>query len=105
MSIDYRANYGLGYEVHAENEEMLEDYEGDLNEYLECCADIENGIDFFEVGNAMTGNIEGIFMVVDHEWSEGLDATASKEKLDAAIKELGLITNDQFRLVGGVLVS
>ena len=103
MSTSYTANFGIGYEVKAANEEMLEDHEGDLHEYL--YMQDYPGFESFETGSYYSGEMEGVFLVVSHDFSKGNDLSKSKAKLEEQIKKLGLETVGDFGLVGGILIS
>lgn len=102
MSIDHDANYGIGYEVSVVDESTLDYYEGNLHEYI--YGNLEVGFKSFEVGSYMTGVIDGVYIVVDHDFNKGNDLTESKAALEHEINRMGLRPDGNFGLVGGVLV-
>ena len=103
MSIDYNAEYGIGYQVY-ESDEIAEseDLEDGLHEYIEneCCEEFE----CFEPGNAMTGDMEGVYLVIKEPFSKGMDLTWVKDALDEEVKRLKLYVDDDIDLVGGMSV-
>jgi hypothetical protein len=101
MSVDYDANYGIGYQVDAE-ESLLEAFDGPLIEYI----DSELGSDFisFEVGSYMTGDITGTYVAIKDPFSDGLDLSSKKEKLDAELKRLNVQATGDFGQHGGLLI-
>lgn len=103
MSVDYRASYGIGYEVCETKEiEGIEEMEDGLNEYLECEAG--EGFYCFETGSAYSGEIDGVFLGIKDPFKDGLDLTAAKEKLDKEVERLGLGTEGDFGTIGGLYV-
>lgn len=105
MSVDYKANSGIGYAVCeseelSEDEEMQEELEDGLEEYIICACGEE--FDCFKTGNAYSGEIDGIFLVIRDPFKDGLDLTAAKERLDKEIKRLRLDTESEFGVVGGL---
>ncbi|MAE22031.1 MAG: hypothetical protein CMK92_06320 [Pseudomonas sp.] len=79
MSVDYEANYGLGFEVCATDDVCESDLEDGLNEYI--YERISNGYDVFEVGSYYSGRIDGTYIVINEPFKNGLDLTLEKEKL------------------------
>lgn len=107
MSVDYTANSGIGYLVCesdelSEDEEMQGELEDGLQEYIIYACGEE--FDCFRTGNLFSGRINGVFLVIREPFKDGLDLTASKEKLDKEIKRLRLDTKSEFGVVGGLLV-
>lgn len=97
MSVDYNANYGIGYEVEA-----IEEIKEGLTEYLEN----ELSLDFecFEVGSAWTGTIEGVYVTIVEPFKNGLNLTEAKELLDKELSRLKLKSCGEFNEVGGLYV-
>lgn len=100
MSVDYRANYGVGYKVTEGDDLTEEDLEDGFNEYLEC--EIGEGFNNFEVGSGYSGNITGRFIVIREPLADGLDLTGAKERLDKEIERLKLDVEGGFGIVGGM---
>jgi hypothetical protein len=108
MGIDYRASSGIGYAVCEsdelnEDEEMEEDLEDGLEEYIDCnCGE---DFDCFGTGNGYSGSIDGIYLILKEPFKDGLDLTKAKEKLDEEVKRLRLDTEDEeFGVVGGLYI-
>ena len=104
MSVDYRAEYGIGYEVCEsdellENEEALED---GLNEYIE--NNIGEGFSVFETNQGYDSCEKKVFVVADNPFENGGDLTDVKERLDAEIERLNLECYAGFDLVGGLYI-
>ena len=104
MSIDYNSNFGIGYKV-CESEEIYEteELEDGLNNYIWN----EAGDNFtgFETGNAMSGDCDGVYLIIDNPLEFGLDLTKAKSLLDAEVKRLMLDTEGSFGVVGGLYIS
>ena len=101
MSVDYNANFGIGYKVCAGDDiAESENLEYGLVDYI----DGECGDEFmsFEVGNAFSGDVDFICLVIQTPNIVGLDLTEAKIKLDAEVKRLGLDAESEFGLYGGV---
>lgn len=104
MSTEYEANSGLGYRVIAsdaiKDSEALED---GLHEYIfnEC----SQGFDFFQVGNASNGVIDGTYLCIKNPFKLGIDIRWAKVILDSEIARLKLTTVDNFGVVGGLYIS
>jgi hypothetical protein len=103
MSVDYEANYGIGYKV-CETEEIkeIEEMEDGLNEYLECEAG--EGFYCFETGNAYSGESDGVFLGIRDPFKDGLDLTSAKERLDKEVKRLKLDIDGDFGTIGGLYI-
>ena len=104
MSIDYRANFGIGYKV-SESEEIFdtEELEDGLLDYL--WNEAGDNFDSFETGNGFSGDSDGVYLVIKNPFENGLDLVKAKEKLDAEAKRLKLEINSEFDVVGGLYVS
>ena len=103
MSVDYDANFGIGYEVR-QSEAMYdsEALEDGLHEYLyENCGD---GFECFEVGNLFSGEISGTYLMIKEPFKGGLDLTAAKERLDAEVIRLNIDSCGDFGAVGGLRI-
>ena len=87
MSTSYTANFGVGYEVKEIDEDILEEYDGNLYEYL-YSVPTALGIEVFEIGSYYSGEMEGVFLVVNHDFKNSNDLTESKAKLEEEIKNL-----------------
>lgn len=103
MGIDYRAHYGIGYEVE-ETEEIseLEGMEDGLMEYLEC--ELGEGFECFRSGSAYSGEYDGIFVIITAPFKDGLDLTKAKDSLDKELERIKVEVVTEFREVGGLLV-
>ena len=103
MGIDYRAGYGIGYEV-CESADIAEDecMEDELNEYLEN----ECGEEFecFEENEGYDTETISTYLVLKDPFKAGLDMTHQKEKLDKEIKRLRLEACGEFNVVCGMYV-
>lgn len=103
MSIDYSAKYGIGYGV-CESDEISESEELDdgLHEYVEgqCGEEFE----CFEPGNSYTGDMEGVFLVIKEPFSKGMDLSWVKDALDKEVARLKLEVDEDFGVVGGLMV-
>lgn len=102
MSITYAANFGIGYEVWFDGTEEQEQniLGGDpLLDYLEC----EVGDDFetFDCSDLDSDN-PPVFIVLGQPFKWGLDLTTAKGKLDSEVERLGLSTEGEFKVVGGL---
>lgn len=104
MSTNYDASFGIGYEVKEINKDMLEGYDDNLFEYLYSTT-IALEVELFEIGSYFSGEMEGVFLVINHNFKNGNDLTESKAKLEKEIKRLGLEAVGDFGLVGGILIS
>jgi len=104
MSIDYDANYGIGYGVYASEEIAdTEALDSGLGNYID--EEIRGGFEWFEAGNTYIGSIDGVFLTVTDPFKNGLDLTSVKAQLDAEIERLKLETSSEFGAVGGMYVS
>jgi len=103
MSVDYRASYGIGYEV-SESDEIAdtEELEDGLGEYLYSEAGDE--FESFETGSAYSGEIDGVYLAIKNPFKEGLDLSAAKERLDKEVKRLKLDICGNFGEIGGLYV-
>ena len=103
MGIDYRASYGVGYEV-CESDEIAdtEELEDGLGEYIYC--EIGDGFDSFVTGSAYSGNIDGTYLSIKEPFKDGLDLTSAKKRLDEEVKRLKLETCSEFGEIGGLYV-
>lgn len=106
MSIDYRAEYGIGYEViesddllEDENEDLLED---GLNEYIEMEAEV--GFTSFETNQGYDTECDAVYLIVDNPLGKGLNLEQVKKELDEEVKRLRLEVVGDFGLVGGMYV-
>ena len=103
MSIDYRANYGIGYKVcEGEGIADTEALEDGLEEYIYCEAG--DGFEGFSVGSAFTGVVDGDYLTIKDPLKNGLDLSEAKESLDKEIDRLGLETCGDFGIVGGLYI-
>jgi len=105
MSVDYRAYYGIGYEVTENNE--LSESEGDeledgLEEYIE--GECGDGFECFGTGSAYSGRVDGVYLVIKDPFKDGLDLTLAKERLDKEVVRLKLDIEGEFSEVGGLYV-
>lgn len=96
MSIEYSADFGIGYEIleTAEHEDLLDFIDCETGEEFEC----------FEPGNSFTGEMDGVFLVIKEPFSKGANLTWAKDALDAEVKRLDLETCGDFGEVGGLSV-
>ena len=102
MSIDYSAEYGIGYRVVAGPgiDEGLTEW--DLEEYL---YGLEGaGFSVFTTGCCLSGVYEGTYLVKDEPFEAGVDLTLCKILLDQEIDRLGLEVEGEFGLVGGLYI-
>ena len=101
MSIDYSAEYGIGYGV-CESEEIseTEELEDGLHEYIESQCGEE--FECFQPGNAMTGDFESVFLVFKDPFSKGMDLTWVRNALDEEVARLKLEVEEDFGVVGGL---
>lgn len=103
MGVDYRAHYGIGFEIETIN---LKDSQFDsMNEFL--CGKInKDKYKYFEVGDeGYTGQKNRHFVVLKNPMSEGLDKLSfKKELLIANLKLIGLNVKSDFTVVGGLEV-
>ena len=103
MGIDYTANYGIGYEVEASEEIPAGDFDDGLGEYL--YKETGEGFESFENGSYMTGDMDGVFLIICDPLSKGLDLSDAKAAIDAEMARLKLKPVGEFGLVGGILIS
>ena len=103
MSVDYCAYYGIGYKV-SETDEITdtEDLEDGLEEYID--NECGEGFGCFVSGSAYSGVYDGIYLVIQNPFKDGLDLTAAKERLDKEVARLKLDSDGEFDVVGGLLV-
>lgn len=103
MGIDYKGNYGIGFEVDA-TDDIDEFYlEDGLVDYI--YENISDEYDVFEIGSLYSGEIDGTYVVIREPFKNGLDLTSEKEKLITEIKRMNLDIIGDFGTHGGVLVS
>lgn len=102
MSIDYTANYGIGYQVESSEAIPEGDLEDGLSDYL--YAEIGDGFDYFELGNHFSGDMRGNYLIIKKPFDNGLDLTLAKERLDAELSRLKLVALTEFNEVGGLTV-
>lgn len=105
MGVDYSANFGIGYKIKKVSEEVLEEYDVDIGYFFdEKLQPYKDEVSYFETGyGRYTGEDNEYFLVLKNPLSI-LDLTHVKETLDVVIYELGLETDSEFGLVGGLLV-
>ncbi|GAI28524.1 unnamed protein product, partial [marine sediment metagenome] len=81
-----------------------EDIEDGLHEYL--CDKVEKDFDAFETGCCLSGELEGVFLVIPDPLEKyGLDLSHVKNKIESEARRLKLELVGDFGLVGGVYVS
>ena len=103
MGVDYTANYGIGFRVNEPDEEILEDYDGSFDEYLEDVLPRDK-YNYFECGNSYSGYTEGFYVILKND---KIDFNLSERGLE--LKEFLLmhdLVNDDAELsvVGGLKV-
>ncbi len=106
MSIDYSANYGIGFQVTASAElEESEIYERfcDLLEYIEYHINTDF-FDVFECGNAMMRNDMEYFVTIRDPDIYNVKENQYKEKILQALNEINVDTVGDFGLVGGYTI-
>lgn len=102
MSVDYNANFGIGYEVQASDEIAdTKELDGGLGEYLYKKDSSANSL---TCGSYYSGKCSH-YLVIRDPFKDGFDLTKAKSELDEEIKRLKLITIGKFGEVGGILVS
>ena len=103
MSVDYSANFGIGYKV-CESDYLLEseELEDGLLEYLE--GELGDEFECFETENAWSGDRDGVFVKIIDPFINGVNLTLVKEQLDCEMKRLKLDTCGSFGAVGGLNV-
>ena len=105
MSVDYDAEFGIGYEVKAsENIEGIEEMEDGLEEYLYLRLDA-NKYRMFQVGEgSCTGDENDFYVCVKKPFKDGFDVTKHKAELEKHLSEIGVDYIGDFDLVGGLHV-
>ena len=102
MGVDYDANYGIGYEVKA-SENIDEELLGDgLEEYL--YNELGDNFDSFTVGNAFSGEIDGVYVTIKNPFKNGLDLTEEKAALERELERIQVTPVSLFGGVGGLRV-
>ena len=106
MSVNYRANYGIGYKVFPSDEIcglIDDDFDGCFGEYL-----YELDVDkyrWFEVGAAnYTGEENEHFVCIRDPLKYSLDLTKVKSELDEDLKRLKIDIGSEFKEIGGLLI-
>lgn len=103
MSVNYDANYGIGYKVcESDMISGTAELEDGLHEYL--CDKVGDGFEYFKVGDCYSGEMDGVFITIKEPFKNGLDLTQSKQMLDDEIKRLKLETDGEFNEVGGLYI-
>ena len=104
MGVDYRAEFGIGYQVEATDDLRdldVFDIEG-LYEYLD--NECGSGFKALISGNYYSGKFNGAFMVLASPFKSGIDLTSSKWILDEELIRLKVRPVGDFGVVGGLLV-
>ena len=104
MSVDHDANYGIGYQVVA-NEDLddTEDLEDGLDEYIR--ENMGDGFEVFESGaGSYTGDDNDVYIAISNPFKNTLDLSKAKQNLDNEVARLNLEPQGEFGLVGGLLV-
>lgn len=108
MSVDYTANFGIGYKIKKVSEDKLEKYGGDFSEYLtDLLKNFVKGVTYFETGWSRyesSNESEEWFLTVEEPFVDGLDLTHIKACLDDIIDSTDLERDSDFGVVGGLLV-
>lgn len=102
MSVDYSASHGVGYEVE-EWDTFLDDVCYDtLEEYVynEC----GERFNTFTTNSGYDTETDGVFLIINKPFAEGLDLSHTKELLDVEVGRLKLETCGEFGIVGGMRV-
>ena len=102
MSVDYIAEYGIGYKVDAREGLTREQLKEGFEEYLSEAAGVRFGV--FAVGSAYDDDDDEVFLVCKSPFKYGLDLSKAKADLDSEIVRLELDTENEFGLVGGLYV-
>lgn len=102
MSVDYDANYGIGYEITA-SESLEADLEDGLREWLYN----KEGKDFkiFEVGSYYDDDAMTIYLCISNNLiDESTDLQSAKNMVEQEANRLGVDVTGDFGIVGGILV-
>jgi len=102
MSVNYGADFGLGYTVTSTEElDNLGILDDGLLEYLQNYT----GGDFwaFDSGCRYSGDVYGTYLTICNPLKHGLDLTEVKKNLDKEVIRLRLETIGEFGVVGGLL--
>ncbi len=102
MGVDYRGYYGIGYRVEGKSGLSEEACEDGLEEYIS--GELNDEFDVFATGNAYSGEVDGIYIVIIEPFKDGYDLTQAKLSLDAEIDRLNLEPVSSFSDVGGLYV-
>ena len=103
MSVDYNAEFGIGFLVdEIEGRIDEDDLEDGFFDYV--YNEVGDGFYVFQIGNLFTGEIEGPYLCVSLPFSQGLDLTAAKNDLIAEADRMGVECLGDFGLVGGLMV-
>jgi hypothetical protein len=103
MSIDYTANYGIGYAV-CESEEISEseELEDGLEEYV--YSEVGDGFESFSTNSGNDTETEAVYVTIKDPFKDGLCLADAKAKLDAELQRMKLEPECQFGAVGGMCV-
>ena len=99
MSVDYAVNSGIGFEVVAGERVNVGQ---SLEEYI--YEEVLDGFSYFQEGNAYTGRVDCIFLVIDNPFKYGLDLTKVKGLLEEEVERLGLDIVGTLDVHGGLYI-
>ena len=102
MSVDYSANYGLGYEVIESNNISDSDIEDGLEEYLHI--NLDDSFVCFVCGCIYSSDMK-VYVVLCSEDIDILDLVDKKTALYNELERLNVVIYGEFGLVGGLHIS
>lgn len=103
MSVDYSANFGIGYKIKKASEEILADYWEDMGVYVHSILqDFVDGVSYITYGSSYEDDGVQYAIIVDEPFADGLDLTHIKACLDDIIDSSDLERDSEFGLVGGL---
>ena len=103
MGVDYKGQYGIGYEVELTS---MEDEDGEELSMGDGLDDrLGDGFEWFQVGSgSYSGRPDRYFVAIVDPFANGLDLTEKKNALDAELERIGLKPIGAFNAIGGLYV-
>jgi len=103
LSVDYTANYGIGYKIKKASSEVLEDYWEDMGVYINSILqNFVDGVSYLQFGSSYEDDGVKYAIIVDEPFADGLDLTHIKACLDDIIDSSDLERDSEFGVVGGL---
>ena len=102
MSVEYRAEFGIGYQINIDNKE-------EPNDYLETLfindSNLNKDFTFIEIGDGdYTGEKNDWFIILKDPNDKLNDLSKYKLKLEILLKKHNISTINDFGVVGGLYI-